>query len=331
MRAPPNGDKTTPVEMSLYLDEVTRIDVATHTYDVTAQLVLEWRDPRAVAAFPELEAGRPIEFDGEQVSKTLNNFWHPAVEINNEEGQRSVGVRSLDIYPDGRVKLYEKFDTVANLEGDMHLFPFATADLRLSFSAYHQDKAELELKPRRFEFKSGADAAEVIVGHWDFASMWSDEGEVRRSDEPDDAAAYAAADFVVRVRRDPGSSLSSFLLPPLLIVLVSLALLWLDAATHTSYCGPRIGGVITLILTTVALQLTLESKTPSVHYRTLLDNVYMGVIAMLTLNVALTVAYIAVFHTRSKAAAGVLDRRLKVGYPLVIVAVALAAFAAAAL
>lgn len=313
LNEPPRATEPTTVAMSLYLDDVNRIDVATNSFEVTGQLVMAWHDERLTTLFAADNARSALEFEGDAVADVLAQLWHPAVEIMNERGQRNTGVRALDIHPDGRVKLYEKFDSLAHLEGDMHLFPFVQVNLRLAFNAFVQNQSELLLLAERVEFQHGASADAVITGPWSFVALTMVEGATYRSDEPH--LLYPRVDFVLTVQRNLGSGLSIFLLPVLLIWICAFSLLWLDAAQFNSYGSPRIGGMLTLLLTTVALQLTWEARLPSVHYLTLPNVLIYVTILLLTLSISLSVLYIHVYHNRSKEQARTFDRLARWAYP----------------
>jgi hypothetical protein len=303
--------------MSLYLDDVNRIDVATNSFEVTGQLVMEWHDERLLALFAADNARTALEFEGDAVPDVLSQLWHPAVEIMNERGQHNTGVHSPDIPPDGRVKLYENFDSLAHLEGDMHLFPFVHVNLRLAFNAFVQNQSELLLKAERFEFQHGASADAVITGPWSFVALMMVEDAAYRSD--DQHLLFPRVDFVLTVQRNLVSGLSIFLLPVLLIWLCAFSLHWLDAAQFNSYGSPRIGGMLTLLLTTVALQLTWESRLPSVHYLTLPNVLIYVTILLLTLSISLSVVYIHYYHSRSKEQARTFDRVARRAYPALAV------------
>lgn len=309
---PPDATAPTTVAMSLYLDDVSRIDVATHTYEVTGQLVMEWHDDRLLSLFALDDARTVLEFEGSAVATALSKLWHPAVEIMNERGQRHTGVRGLDIYADGRVKLYEKFDSLAHLEGDMHFFPFVQADLRLAFSAFAQNQAELLLHIQRYEFEHGASADEVIVGPWNFVAMTIEDTVTQRSDEPD--LLFSRADFVLTVQRSSLSGLSIYLLPILLIWVCSFSLLWLDIAEVNPFVASRIGGTLTLLLTTVAFQLTLEARLPSVHYLTLTSLLVYLTILLLALSISFSVAYLNYFR-QAKEPARAFNRTVRWALP----------------
>jgi hypothetical protein len=316
---PPQVDKPTPVKMYLYLDDVNRIDVSTHTYEVTAQLVMEWQDARVSSLFKPGNPESVLEFEGVEAVEIMKKLWHPEVEIMNERGERKIGVRALDIHRDGRVSVYEKFDSQAHLEGDMFYFPFTVAELRLAFNAFEQDKSEMELQPAKFESQSGATMDDVIIGPWSYLLKSTETKTTHRSNEPN--RKYSRVDFLLKVRRDLISGISIALLPILLIWVCSSALLWIDAAEFSSYGSPRIGGLLTLLLTCVTLQLTMESRLPSVSYLTLPNLLFYETIVLLTAGICLSVVYVHRYHRVSKEKARTFDRTLRITYPIVAVTV----------
>ncbi|MFZ4506069.1 MAG: hypothetical protein ACOYON_00040 [Fimbriimonas sp.] len=324
---PPMVNRPTEVTANLYLEDVNRIDVTAHSFDVTAQLVMQWRDVRLAKLFRPEDPLQAREFEGFAAIEILKKLWHPEVEILNERGQRKTGVRGLEIHRDGRVSLFEKFDSQAHLEGDMYFFPFTVARLRLAFDAFSQNGREMKLTPGAFGAQAGLTMDEVVVGPWSYLSKGVESRESRRADEPD--ASYSRVDFVVDVQRDIPSGVAITILPILLIWICSTALLWIDSGEFTSYAGPRIGGLVTLLLTSVALQLTLETRLPSVHYLTAPNLLFYETILLLTSGICLSVVYMHLYHRVSKEKARLFDRRLRFGYPIfavVFLVVALAAF-----
>lgn len=121
MMNPPQMDAPTPVKVDIYFDDLTDISVVRNSFRVTAQMVLQWADPRLARLFnPKDPDTRNLE--GPAAEALLARLWHPEVEIMNERGQRRASARALRISRDGRATLYEKFDTEAHLHGDMYFF-----------------------------------------------------------------------------------------------------------------------------------------------------------------------------------------------------------------
>lgn len=320
MMNPPLMDAPTPVEVDIYFDDLTDISVARNSFRATMQMVLRWTDPRLAGLFsPEDPNTRNLE--GQAAEALLARIWHPEVEIMNERGQRRASARALRISQDGRASLYEKFDTEAHLHGDMYFFPFVTAQLRLAVSAVMQDENSLVLVPDVFAAQAGLNMNDIITGPWRFERIETKVSTTRRSHEPE--LGYSLLECSIIARRDLLSGFGFSILPILLIWVIASALLWIDAAQFTSYGSPRIGGQITLLLTTVALQLTFENRLPGVLYLTVPEILSYTTMVLLTLGIIFSVAYIYVYHSVSKEAARRLDHWIRRAFPLTLVATSL--------
>lgn len=311
---PPNATQPTVVDVSLYVDEVSHIDVTHQTFVITGQLVRKWQDPRLPKLFAAYPEASIMEFEGAEAKEKLQRLWHPVLQIVNEKGQRKTGVQSLQINRDGWVVLYEKFESEPHLSGDMQMFPFAIENLRVTLAGISQPMSELVLRVRDFGFQNGSDADSAIIGKWNFVGSEFSEGDIRRSDELD--RRYPRLDFVLNVRQDPVEGFVTYILPILLIGLVSVALLFLDAAQNPSYSGPRVGGTLTLILTTVALELTLQKSLPAVHYSILPKLLLNLTVIMLTLSVMQSCAQIWLYHNGHQARSIWVDQFWRIVYPL---------------
>lgn len=322
LRRPPNSGKPTEVSISLFLDDVSSINVGASVFDITGQLVLDWTDERTKVLFPPDRDCQRLEYQGAAAVQMLTEIWSPQLEIMNEKGQRRTGVLALEIECDGKLKLYEKFSSTPHLKGSMHAFPFVDADLEIAFAAYSQPSAELIFSNLRFELQPGSDSLQVIAGDWKLSGLVSRTDKIIRSDVA--GRSMDRALFSIQVERRAASGFVIFILPLILIAAVSCAIVWLDAASHPSYSGPRVGGTITLMLTTVAFQLSLETKLPSVDYIILVQWIIWLTMIMLTSSITFSCAQIWLFHNQRPSLSKRLDALWRVGYP---VGFTLAAFA----
>lgn len=313
---PPRADAPTEVEVDLYLDDLTDISVARNSFRTTAQMVLEWDDRRLVRLLGASDRDERT-FEGGAAEEMLARIWHPEIEIMNERGQRTASARSLRITREGRASLYEKFDTEAHLHGEMYLFPFVTARLRLAISAVMQNERVMKLVPGKFEAQAGSDMNEVLTGPWRVEGQETAVSSTPRSHEP--GLGYSLLEFTILARRDPLSGFGFSILPILLIWVIASALLWIDAAQFTSYGSPRIGGLLTLLLTTVALQLTFENRLPGVHYLTVPEILSYVTMVLLTGGIILSIAFVYVYHSVSKEGAKTLDHRVRRVFPVTLV------------
>jgi hypothetical protein len=313
LRRPPNTGKPTEVSISLYLDDVSSIDVGSSVFDITGQLVLDWADERTQVLFTHDRDCKRLEYQGAAAVQKLTEIWSPQLEIMNEKGQRRTGVVALEIECDGRLKLYEKFSSTPHLKGSMHAFPFVDADLEIAFAAYSQPSAELTFSNPRFELQPGSDSEQVIAGDWTLSGLVSRTDKIIRSDGA--GRSMDRALFSIQVERRAASGFVTFILPLILIAIVSCAILWLDAASIPALASPRVGGAITLMLTTVAFQLSLETKLPSVDYVILVQWIIWLTLIMLTASIAFSCAQIWLFHNQRPSLSRRLDALWRVGYP----------------
>lgn len=178
----------------------------------------------------------------------------------------------------------------------------------------------------RYEFQPGGTPDSIIVGQWKFVSMDTQATWQRRSDEPQ--TLYSRVDFVLTIDNDPFSGFITFVLPLIMLCLVSIPLHWLDPVTSPPTSSPRVGGAVTLILTSVALQLTLRSRLPNVHYLVLTDYLFYMTLLLLTVSVYISCIYIYFGLGGRKDLARRIDAGAKIGYPAAFVVLTGAAFLA---
>lgn len=95
---PPDTEGPTAVDLSIYIEDVSGVNLGTETYDVTARLELSWRDPR-LAFSPDTAGGLERQvWVGEQARRKLASIWYPLVEFSGEKGLRAVDVHALVIH-----------------------------------------------------------------------------------------------------------------------------------------------------------------------------------------------------------------------------------------
>ncbi|MEH2457237.1 hypothetical protein [Nostoc sp.] len=79
---------------------------------------------------------------------------------------------------------------------------------------------------------------------------------------------------MIDVQHKPQYIIFNFFIPLFVIFVAAAAVTWIDPAKTASYASPRLGGTLTLILTTIALKLSLAKEIPAVNYITLTDAVF---------------------------------------------------------
>jgi len=316
----PDPNHPTKVDVSFFIDDISDIDLNEGNYKITGQMIQEWKDPRLAFTADPKHPNRPQDLDSEAAKELLKKIWEPVFEISNEEGERKAGVFSVNIWPDGRIRTYEKFDSVPSFSGNLHMYPYGTVKLDLLMTGFLQNRHEMVYRLRHFEFQNRNKPNDFIHGYWKFAGMNAQESPVTRSD--DRSVNYSQIHFQVKLDHESFYSGTILIFVPLLAVfLASSALLWLDPGATASYSSPRLGGTLTLILTTIALKFSLAKQIPSFGYLTLVDVLIMVTVIMLVASLLSSCLYIWLYAEKSRELATKFNRAARVLYPILFICV----------
>ena len=109
--------------------------------------------------------------------------------------------------------------------------------------------------------------------------------------------------------------------PLFAVFLTSSALPWLDPGATASYSSPRLGGTLTLILTTIALKFSLSKQLPSVEYLTMVDLIIMTTVGMLVISLLSSCFYIWLYTERSRELAIRFNKVVRIFYPILFISV----------
>lgn len=316
----PNPDYPTKVDVNFFIDDISDIDLNEGNYKITGQMIQEWKDPRLAFTPDPRHPKRPRDLDDVAAKEILKKIWEPVFEISNEDGERKTGVFSINIWPDGRIRTYEKFDSIASFDGDLHMYPFGAINLDLVMTGFLQNRNEMIYHLRRFEFQDRNNPDDFIHGYWKFVKMSARERAAKRSDDP--SVNYSQIHFQVKLEHESFQSGTLLIFVPLFAVfLTSSALLWLDPGATASDSSPRLGGTLTLILTTIALKFSLSKQLPSVEYLTMADLIIMTTIGMLVISLLSSCFYIWLYTERSRELAIKFNKVVRIFYPILFTSV----------
>ncbi|WP_397589675.1 hypothetical protein [Sphingorhabdus sp.] len=312
----PNPDKPIEADVSFFIDNLSDIDLNSGSYKIVGQMVVEWRDPRLAFTPDPFHPNRPRELNADAASELLRQIWQPVFEISNERQERTTGVVSLTVWPDGRIRYYEKFDSVPNFRSNLIFYPYGTIDLDLVMTGFLQNRSELVYNLKAFEFQDRTKPDDFIHGHWSFISMDAEELPAKRSD--DRSVDYSQIHFKVKLDHESIQAGALMIFVPLIVIFIATScLLWLDHA----HSGPRLEGTIALILTTVALKYALSEEIPSLRYMTMTDLLMIETIVLILVSFVLSVIYFWLHEERSQLVADKFNQIVRVFYPIACVSV----------
>ncbi|HUH87947.1 MAG TPA: hypothetical protein VL003_07815 [Pusillimonas sp.] len=321
---PPHGNEPTIVHTYLYLEDINDIQLGTGTYDITANLVMRWIDPR-LAFTPPDENRRPQVWMGKRAERFVDSIWHPILDISGEKGITSNAVHSLAIYPDGTVVLRQKFTGTPRFTGELIHFPFGRLTLGLSISSVAMDESQMQFRLTHLSpSESMAAVDDVLHGNWTPTSIKWRTSTVVRPDQPEQQ--FPQINLQIVVEHDFIDGVHKILLPLTVIGLVSWGLLWLNFVQLPPYSSPRIGGTITLMLTTIALKFVLDRELPVVHYLTLSDLLFNGTIIMLSFSLITSCFIAGLISMQKPHGALAFNRQMLYVYPVLYIAVMLVGY-----
>lgn len=312
---PPDLNAPTVVHAYLQLEDINDIQLGTGTYDITALLTLRWKDER-LAFSRDDGSTRPAIWMGTRAAERLKTVWHPTLDVTSEKGLTTNTVQSLAIHPDGTLVLRQKFTGSPRFTGELDHYPYGRLRLDLTISSVAADENQLRFSLEHLSPYDDIKAlADVVHGNWSPIGIAWNTSSVERPGSS--GQHFPQLDLQIVVEHDFVDGLHKILLPLFVIALVSWALLWLDLMRQASFASPRVGGLVTLILTTIALKFMLGRDLPVVHYLTLSDVLFNGTIIMLSIALIASCVVGALSTEFSAECARRFNVALRRTYPLV--------------
>ncbi|MEH2056560.1 MAG: hypothetical protein V7K97_10475 [Nostoc sp.] len=266
----PSPYKPTIVFVYVALNTISQISLPDKTYNIAAEVVLEWQDGRLGFTPNSKETNASLKFNGDDVKSILGKIWSPSFTIGHEIQPREIQNRSVSIAPNGWVRVYEQFNDIVKFDADVHTFPFCNETLTLAIDSALDDRSNVTFDLQEFKFPS-PDPSKQIIGRWLIKNI---DARTQGLNRLDSKLGFPEVVVSIDVQHKPQYIIFNFFLPLFVIFVASAAVTWIDPAKTASYASPRLGGTLTLILTTIALKLSLAKEIPAVNYITLTDAVF---------------------------------------------------------
>lgn len=250
--SPPTTDAPVPVAVGLVLTDVIGIDDETQSVDLDAFSKVSWQDPRLAA------------FAGCRVSPAA--IWNPGVEIVNTSKLRNQAPPTAFILEGGQVVISRRFTGWVTSPHRLQDFPFDKRSILLQLvpREAQSDTVVLEVDPTFTARKQDFSIADWAVGE---PTVGIDEWNVLNLGQT-----RSRLNFEVPAQRLRGYWVFKVMLPLLMIIAMSWAVFWIDAA----HFATAIGLAATSMLTLIAFQFSVANTLPRVSYLTIMDEFVFG-------------------------------------------------------
>jgi hypothetical protein len=242
------------VRIGLVIRNLTSIDEVKESWQVTGLLTAKWKD-RSL----QYRSGGP----GHVYRELPSNVWKPDFEFTNEV--TPTNFRFVDFYaePDGTIVYAQTFSATLSTGLDLRRFPFDSQLLPLVIQAGGDDLDRTILKP---DLPDSALPKRAYAGlaQWVPLSLTERLGTVAGS-----ASRASDVEFGLKVRRNPKSYVWKFIVPLLLLVIISWVTFWLS---HEEFkTKDQLQSAVATLLIVVAFNITASSLLPRTEYITYID------------------------------------------------------------
>jgi hypothetical protein len=298
----PTTERPAVVRVGITVRNLIAIDEVKETWQLAGLLESRWQDPRlrfhskwAGAVFRDLPA----------------TLWKPDLEFANEVVPTNF--RFVDFYalPDGTVEYAQAFTATLSTSLDLRRFPFDSQALPLIVQASGDDLDRTILKPDR-EHIALPKRSYVRLSQWSPLSV-SDRMETVAGS----ASHASAVDFDLNVRRSPNSYVFKFIVPLLLLVIISWVTFWLS---HEEFkTKDQLSSAISTLLIIVAFNVTASLLLPKTEYVTYIDALLFACFIFVMISIATVVGTHFVQAGRSQEAALRVRRLAGIALPVAFV------------
>ncbi len=264
-QAQPQGDgvlaASIPVQTGLKILRISAVDSPNENYTVLASLRMDWTDP-ALAFSPDSCHCSVKLYSDKEVDRFLaevGSRW-PAFTFFNQLGNRWIQSRAAAIWPDGRARYAESFNTTFQADFDFRKYPFDTQ----TFPIY----LDLLYPTSTYTMTELSGYSEIDPAHGEDEFIISDLKVVPSTVTPSAAdKPVSRMTFSFSAPRHLNYYVLQVFLPILLIILISWFTFFLRDYTR------RIEAAAANILLFIAFSWTLADNYPRLGYITFLDAV----------------------------------------------------------
>lgn len=280
LKTPQNQKKPVEVSVGIYITNFANIDQTNETFDLVGYLLATWKDERL--AFNPKEAGEDTK------SYSLQEIWHPLIEMVNAKDFSNKNNTDITVQPDGTVYYQENFKVTLSSTLDFKKFPLDSQQLQVLIESFKYDANQVIFVPDKRRIGISKDSY-VSLAEWQLQGLQTQIS--RKLFEPDNTE-YSRLTFIVEVKRNYGFYIWKVFIPLFLLTVISWSVFWID----TQEFGTQVSVGITSLLSVIAFSFTVNDTLPRVAYITLID----GFIFLCYMFVFLSIVELVVVHFLSR-------------------------------
>jgi len=262
---------TVDVEVGVFLIDIEEINSVSQSFVANLYLEVRWHDPGLAHDGPD------------SISRSLDEFWHPRMQILNQQKLERTFPGSAEIKPDGEVIFRQRVWGGFSQPLELHQFPFDTQRLEINFIEVGFGTRELRLKVA----PQSAVSDHLSIPDWEVLAWDFKVADILlSSDTPSEKGLVLSVD----VKRYLGYFVLKIIFPLMLIVFMSWLVFWIDPSLAAS----QISISVTAMLTMIAYRFAIGGMMPRLPFLTPMDYFVMAstVLVFLSLIEVVYTAYL---------------------------------------
>lgn len=296
--------KPTQVQYQVYIIDIDSINTAEQSFAANVFYALHWEDPRLAHSTQE-----PLIIP-------LSKIWHPNVHILNIQKVWKTFPELVEVSPDGKVTYRQRIWGHFSQPLKLYKFPFDKQHFELKFvSIYHPGKVEFIKHSQR---RSGISKIFSLPDWKIVQSQLNTKPQNLLEGNPINASFV----FTITAKRYVEFYALKFMVPLLLIVIMSFLAFWINP----SESGSRINVTVTAMLTLIAYRFVIATLLPKVSYMTRLDIFILSATLLVFLSVILaSICSLFMRHQQVKKVMYI-DRVCRVCFPILLIIIIILPF-----
>jgi hypothetical protein len=296
-----------PTEVTVSFDvlQITAIDDADEQFHFDGYVRKAWIDPRlrydsSVLDRPHCDVPNPAEVCGAE-----GGIWCPELQFMNDVSDIQPDRDALRVFPNGRVEYRARYTGDFSTDLDLRRFPFDSQKLLIIGETFDQPRSVVRFVPGITEVNAHE------LPEWDISPTGRIVEETAQyKTEPDPT--FSRIVLEVSTARRPGFYFWKFMVPIVLIVMLSWAVFWLGSEELDG----QLAISLTCLLSLIAFNYILTGSLPKVPYQTTMDNVILTAYVFVFLSSGQNVLCKHLTNRNKEALAARVDLWSRFAFPL---------------
>lgn len=265
--------RPTRVRCAILIVDVIDIDDVTESFEAKISLVANWHDPRLAYDAAAEGTDRKLFQGPYQFSEVFRGWW-PQLVLVNEVGVGDITAVTVEVFPDGAVRLLQQRTVRLETPMQLHDYPFDRQRLRAALVPFGTTTDEVVLEVDEHY----ADTTDELVGRNQDVNVagWTLRHLDMRVDETFFATGRGRRTFsrlvtTIHLERRSWQLVWQLLFPLVVIVSMIWSIFWIDPDALSERLNVSFIGVLTI----VAYQFVVIDHMPRMSYLTFTDTLLL--------------------------------------------------------